>query len=62
MLYDGNDAPVGHVPYQNLSVLGHTAREKQAVVVGKINERHAVIVFRQSVQQASLLETPDDHI
>ena len=62
MLYDGNDASVGHVPYQDLSVLGHTARQEQAVVVGKIDEGHAVVMFRQSEQQASLLEAPDDNV
>lgn len=62
MLYDGHDAPVGHVPYQNLSVLRHTARQKQAIVVGKIDEGHAVVVFRQSEEQRSFLETPDNNI
>lgn len=59
MLYNGHDAPVGHIPYQNLSILGHAARQKQAVVVRKIDEGHAVVVFRQSEEQTSLLETPD---
>ncbi len=62
MLYDGHDAPVGHIPYQDLPVFGHTTGQEQAIVVREIDEGHTVVVLRQPEEQRSFLEAPDNDV
>lgn len=62
MLNDSHDAPVGHIPYQDLPIFGYAAGKKQAVVVREVHEGHAMVVLRQSEDQGSLLETPDYNV
>lgn len=62
MLYDGHDASVGHIPYQDLPVFGHTTGQEQAIIVREIDEGHTVVVLRQPEEQRSFLKAPDDDV